>query len=110
MAARAHADLARHELFRCRSELGVRSDLAHAIIEGELFVSPRPASPHAFAAFVLGAWLHRYFGGGGEGPGGWWILPEPELHLGRDILVPDFAGWRRSRMPVLPDVRYFTIA
>ena len=25
-------------------------------------------------------------------PGGWWILDEPELHLGADILVPDLAA------------------
>lgn len=90
--------------------LALPEHLVGEIIEGELFVSPRPASPHAFASFVLGAWLHRNFGGGGDGPGGWWFLPEPELHLEGDILVPDYAGWRRSRMPVLPDVPFFTLA
>ena len=44
------------------------------------------------------------------GPGGWWILDEPELHLGEDILVPDLAGWRRERMPELPGTAYFTLA
>ncbi|MGH8524967.1 MAG: Uma2 family endonuclease, partial [Gammaproteobacteria bacterium] len=44
------------------------------------------------------------------GPGGWWILDEPELHLGRDILVPDLAGWRRERMPALPETAYFEIS
>ena len=24
-------------------------------------------------------------------PGGWWIIDEPELHLGEDVLVPDLA-------------------
>jgi Uma2 family endonuclease len=80
------------------------------IVEGELFVSPRPASPHAFAALRLAAWLERFFDRGDGGPGGWWILIEPELHLGPDILVPDLAGWRRIRMPVLLDVPYFTLA
>jgi Uma2 family endonuclease len=41
-------------------------------------------------------------GGGRRGPGGWWILFEPELHLGRAIAVPDLAGWRIERMPVFP--------
>jgi len=41
---------------------------------------------------------------GHGGPGGWWILGEPELHLGGDVLVPDMAGWRRTRMTRLPDV------
>jgi Uma2 family endonuclease len=46
----------------------------------------------------------------GGGPGGWWILFEPELHLGPDILVPDLAGWRRERLPVLRNVPYFELA
>ena len=39
------------------------------------------------------------------GPGGWWILDEPQLHLGEDIVVPDIAGWRRERMPVFSRCR-----
>ena len=47
---------------------------------------------------------------GRGGPGGWWILYEPELHFGRNVLVPDWAGWRRRRMPRLPDTAYFPLA
>jgi Uma2 family endonuclease len=47
---------------------------------------------------------------GENGPGGWWLLNEPELHFGADVLVPDIAGWRRERMPVVPSVAYFTLA
>src|SRR5262245_12419222 len=72
------------------------------IIDGELIVSPRPAVGHALAASVLDRALGGPFHSGSGGPGGWWILHEVELHLGRDILVPDLAGWRRSRMPKLP--------
>src|SRR3989454_12604313 len=76
------------------------------IIDGELLTSPRPASPHALAASAIGASLFDRFnrppGGSGE-PGGWWILYEPELHFGEDVLVPDLAGWRRERMPAIPD-------
>ncbi len=36
------------------------------------------------------------------------MLVEPELHLGEDVLVPDWAGWRRERMPVFPDTPAFT--
>ena len=49
------------------------------------------------------------FDRGRGGPGGWVILDEPELHLGPDVLVPDLAGWRRERMPELPDVAAFTL-
>jgi Uma2 family endonuclease len=75
------------------------------IIDGELHVSPRPATPHARSSSVVGVDLGGPFDRppGGDGPGGWWILDEPELHLGADVLVPDLAGWRRERMPKLPN-------
>ena len=83
------------------------------IIDGELIVSPRPASPHAYAASVLGGDLTGPFNappGVPPRPGGWWILLEPELHVGDDVLVPDWAGWRRDRLPVLENVPFFTLA
>ena len=81
------------------------------IVAGELVVSPRPAPPHAIASSALGGDLNVGFGrGGGSGPGGWWILSEPELHFGRDVVVPDIAGWRRERMPRPPRTAYFELA
>ena len=47
---------------------------------------------------------------GRGGPGGWWILDEPELHFAADVLVPDLAGWRRERMPEFPDVPWSVLA
>ena len=47
---------------------------------------------------------------GRGGPGGWWILAEPELHLGDDVVVPDVAGWRRSRLVEMPAEAFFTLA
>ena len=47
---------------------------------------------------------------GRDGPGGWWIVDEPELHVGDDVLVPDLAGWRRETMPDYPDAPFFAIA
>ena len=81
------------------------------IIDGELVVSPRPAARHATAASSLGADLHTSFGRrGGGGPGGWVILDEPELHVVCQVMVPDLAGWRRERMPEVPDVPFFELA
>jgi Uma2 family endonuclease len=79
------------------------------IIGGDLIVSPRPAPRHAVATSVLGGELGPPYHGGRGGPGGWWILFEPELHLGDDVLVPDLAGWRRERLPVVPETPYFTL-
>lgn len=80
------------------------------IIAGELRLSPRPAKPHAAAASALGEELGPPFKRGRGGPGGWILLDEPELHLREDILVPDLAGWRRERLPVLTnDEPFFTL-
>jgi len=80
------------------------------IVDGELVVSPRPASPHAFASSGFGGSLFNPFQRGSGGPGGWWILDEPELHLGPDVLVPDLAGWRQERMPKVSNVAAFALA
>jgi Uma2 family endonuclease len=80
------------------------------IIAGELHVSPRPAAPHTLAASRLGGELLSPFDRGRNGPGGWILLFEPELHLGDDVLVPDFAGWRRERMPQPPRTAAFSLA
>jgi Uma2 family endonuclease len=80
------------------------------IVHGVLVTQPRPAARHARAATRLGNVLGPFDLGGPGAPGGWIILIEPELHLGPDILVPDLAGWRRSRMAELPDVAAFDLA
>ena len=80
------------------------------IVNGTLYTHPRPAMPHALASSYLGDELVGPFGKGRGGPGGWWIIDEPELHLGEDIVVPDLAGWRRERMPDYPDTAYVTLA
>jgi Uma2 family endonuclease len=59
---------------------------------------------------VLGAVLSGPFDQGRNGPGGWLILDEPELHFDNDVLVPDPAGWRRERLPKLPADAYLTLA
>ncbi len=90
--------------------LDVPANLVAELIDGVLHTSPRPASRHARAASRLGVDLGGPFDRGRGGPGGWIILDEPELHLGGDALVPDLAGWRRTRMPELPDTAAFTLA
>lgn len=89
--------------------LAAPSHLVSELVAGTLVTSPRPASPHAHTASVLGMDLGSPFQRGRGGPGGWWILYEPELHFEDDVVVPDLAGWRRERMPVPPNVPYFTL-
>lgn len=76
-------------------------EMVAEILDGELHVHPRPARRHARAATRLVRRLGPFDDDGGEGPGGWVILFEPELHLGPrpDKMAPDIAGWRRERMP-----------
>jgi len=80
------------------------------IVGGELHASPRPAPKHARAGSSLGVLVGGPYDLGRGGPGGWCILYEPELHFGRDVLVPDWAGWRRTSMPRLPETTYFPLA
>ena len=80
------------------------------IVEGALHMQPRPAFRHAIAGSSLGMAIGSPFQWGRGGPGGWWIVDEPELHFGEDVLVPDLAGWRRERMPEPPDEAYITLA
>ncbi len=80
------------------------------VLAGRLYAHPRPAPRHARACSALGYRVGGPFDGGIGGPGGWWILDEPELHLNDDILVPDLAGWRRERLPELPQTAWFELA
>lgn len=77
------------------------------MFDGELYATPRPAMPHAYASSVLMQKLGSFHR---SGPGGWLIVFEPELHFGNDVLVPDIAGWRRERLPTLPAVAFMTLA
>ena len=93
--------------------LEVPDHLVAEVVCGELYTSPRPGLPHAIASSSLGISIGSRFagrGGDGDNPGGWWILDEPELHLGEDILVPDLAGWRRERLPKIPREAFITLA
>jgi Uma2 family endonuclease len=73
------------------------------IVGGVLHLSPRPAPRAAYAKQALLSQIFRAFDRGEGGPGGWWTWREPELHLGSDVLVPDLAGWQRTRLALLPE-------
>ena len=73
------------------------------ILAGELHAQPRPTARHALVETGIAREVSGPFDLGRGGPGGWVILVEPELHLGQHVIVPDLAGWRRERLPVVPD-------
>ena len=80
--------------------LDAPDNMVAEVLDGELHLMPRPARRHTRSASTLGAFLVTTFDLGINGPGGWTILYEPELHLGPepDIVVPDLAGWREGRL------------
>ncbi|CAD7845397.1 MAG: hypothetical protein [Olavius algarvensis Gamma 1 endosymbiont] len=90
--------------------LRVPAHLVAEIVNGRLVTHPRPAPRHLRASSSLGGELNGPFDKGRGGPGWWWILDEPELHLGPHVLVPDLAGWRRTRMPGLLETTWFELA
>jgi Uma2 family endonuclease len=90
--------------------LKVPDQFVAEILDGELYTSPRPSPRHADASSGLGGALRGPFDRGRGGPGGWRILFEPEIHLAADVVVPDLAGWRRERLPSVPDEAYIAVA
>src|SRR5512139_3639285 len=99
----------RQELYE--AYLAVPEGQRAEIINGTLYVSPRPAPRHLNVSSVLGGELNGAFQRGRGGPGGWWILDEPELQLiALEPMAPDLAGWRVERLPSLPQTAYFTLA
>lgn len=87
----------------------VPEEFVAEILAGELYATPRPAIRHVQAASALGILIGGPYRFGINGPGGWLILDEPELHLRKDVVVPDIAGWRRERMTEDSDAAYLTV-
>lgn len=76
----------------------IADNLIGEIIDGELIATPRPSRKHSSTTTLLTSRVvPPYYYGEGGGPGGWIILVEPEIEFGKDILVPDLAGWKEER-------------
>lgn len=90
--------------------LDAPENMVAQIVHGVLHTQPRPTMSHVRVSSVLGRRIGGPYDDDIDGPGGWWIVEEPELHLGDDIVVPDVAGWRRERMPEYPDTAFCTVA
>ena len=90
--------------------LDAPANMVAELVHGALHLQPRPSARHGLASSFLGIEIGGPFSRGRGGPGGWWIIDEPELHLDDNVLVPDLAGWRRERMPEYPDTAAFDLA
>lgn len=91
--------------------MSLPENLTGEILNGQLYAHPRPAGRHIRAETVLDRKIGRGYDEGDGGPGGWWILVEPEIHflLKEDVAVPDITGWQRERMPNIPDDHIFQV-
>lgn len=87
----------------------VPSHLVAEILDGELFTQPRPSPRHGAAAAALVYELVGPFQRGRGGPGGWFFIIEPQLHLDSDVVVPDIAAWRVERMPAMPETAWIEV-
>jgi Uma2 family endonuclease len=75
------------------------------ILAGDLVQKAAPTGEHADAQAGLAGALRGPFHrpGGGDPPGGWWILTEATVELeSHELIQPDVAGWRRDRAPARP--------
>jgi Uma2 family endonuclease len=81
------------------------------IIDGELYVTPRPSPKHSHVASSLGGELVPPYRFGRGGPGGWIILDEVELNLGEQChpIVPDLSGWKAERFPESIETNWISV-
>lgn len=100
-----------HKQTRYEALEALPEGLTGEILNGQLYTQPRPAGPHARAETELSIDIGSTYGRGRGGPGGWWILIEPEIHFITDaeVAVPDLAGWRKERMPQIPEGHRFEV-
>jgi Uma2 family endonuclease len=82
--------------------LALPAHVVGEIVAGRLHTQPRPLMGHGTSGSNLHGELYGPFHRGRGGPGGWIFVVEPELHFGRDIVVPDVAGWRSDRVDFKP--------
>lgn len=84
----------------------------HEIIDGELVQKAQPSPRHSAVQVELPAEITNFYGprSRGRGPGGWQFMTEADiLFEPTQIYRPDVAGWRRERMPRMPDEPVVTL-
>lgn len=78
----------------------------HEIVDGELVRKAMPSLRHGIAQMGIGDAIAGPYGprARDRGPGGWVFASETEIVFEpQQVYRPDVAGWRRERLPALPD-------
>ena len=76
----------------------------HEIIDGELVRKAMPSFRHGGTQSELSGLLVGPYGRRRGGPGGWRFVTEVEIMFSPNaILRPDISGWRRERLPEIPE-------
>ncbi len=78
----------------------------HELLSGEIVEKASPVARHGGSQIKVGSSLGPFDRrpGGSGGAGGWRFASECEVQLASDTVVrPDVAGWRRERLPRLPN-------
>jgi Uma2 family endonuclease len=84
----------------------------HEIIDGELVRKAMPSFRHGGTQFELSSLLGGPYSrrAGRGGPGGWRFATEVEIAFSpTQVPRPDVSGWRRERLPRIPDVFPVTV-
>jgi len=91
-------------------DLVALSDLFIAeIVNGELHGTRRLPPRASCASSALGYRIRAAYDKRPRGPEDWVVLRSVEVHLGPDVVVPDWAAWRRSRVPTLNGLDYMSL-
>ena len=80
------------------------------IIGGELYGTRRLPPRHSRTSTALGLTLDAAGSFQARSSSPWWIFRAVEIHLGNDVVVPDWAAWRRHRFERFPAADYFSDA
>ncbi|MBM4365145.1 MAG: Uma2 family endonuclease [Deltaproteobacteria bacterium] len=83
----------------------IRDGRACEIVDGVLVEKAMADQAHGGAQLELGAAVHGAYNRlpRDGAPGGWWIRTEVDVSFGADVYRPDISGWRRDRVPKMPE-------
>lgn len=89
-----------HKLATYDDLLALPEDTRAELLAGEIVVQPSASPKHQHIQRKLGRRIGGPFDDDDDSPNGWWIIPDVDVRFTpRDVVRPDLAGWRRTRLP-----------